>query len=152
MESLTWVSHPAGERPVATVFVSVLIAIILAAVYFAMERSVTMTIIAGFIFLISLSSFYFPTTYAVDDSRVRIRYLFSAKERNTSAFRKCYPGSRGILLSPYLSPSRLENFRGFYLRYGKGNKLVVDEVVRRLVESRHSQTAVDAREVKPDAV
>jgi len=152
VESLTWVSHPAGERPLATILVSILIALILAAVYFAMERSVTMTIIAGFIFLISLSSFYFPTTYAVDDSRVRIRYLFSAKERNTSAFRKCYPGSRGILLSPYLSPSRLENFRGFYLRYGKGNKLVVDEVVRRLVESRHSQTAVDAREAKPDAV
>jgi len=88
------------------------------------------------IFFISLSTFYFPTRYSVDENTVSIKYLYSSKERNTSAFRTIYPGRRGVLLSPFLAPSRIENYRGFYLRYGKDNKEEVDSFLKDLFSEK----------------
>lgn len=93
-----------------------------------------MVVIAALIFLVSLTTFFFPTTYTVDEKKVKLKYLFTLKERNLSAFRSVFPGRRGILLSPYLGPTRLENFRGFYLRYGRDNKEEVDKVLAELIE------------------
>ncbi len=93
-----------------------------------------MVVVAALIFLVSLTTFFFPTTYNVNEKKVTIKYLFTLKERNLSAFRSVFPGRRGILLSPYLGPTRLENFRGFYLRYGKDNKEEVDKILSELIE------------------
>ena len=136
MESLTWQSHPAKERPITAVFVTLFIIATMVGVYYATERSFFMMMFAGTVLAVSLSTFYFPTTYNIDEKNVRIKYVFSMKERNLSAFRQCFPETRGILLSPYLSASRLENFRGFYLRYGKNNKSEVDEFVKKLIDSQ----------------
>jgi hypothetical protein len=151
MESLSWKSHPARERPLTAVLVTIFIMLVMALVYFAMDRSLFMMTMAGVIFTITLSSFYFPTTFTIDGKKVSIKYQFSVKERNLSAFRQCYPESRGILLSPYLSPSRLENFRGFYLRYGKGNKAEIDEFVKKLINKQRAAAGLPIDEVKPDA-
>lgn len=120
----------------ATVFVTMFIVIVMSAIYFIMDNSPFMMALAGLIFTISLSTFFFPTTYIVDENKVSIKFTFSAKERNFSAFRMAFPETRGILLSPYLSPTRLENFRGFYLRYGKNNKAEVDAFVLNLLEKQ----------------
>jgi hypothetical protein len=152
MESLSWKSHPARERPLATALVIVLIIIIMSMVYFIMDKSLFMMAMAGLIFTISLSTFFFPTTFTVDEKKVTIKYTFSAKERNLSAFRNYFPESRGILLSPYLSPTRLENFRGFYLRYGKDNKGEVDAYVKGLIDRQMELAGLESRGVDPDAV
>ena len=133
MNSLQWKSHPARERPVATVFVTLFILIIFYLVY-EISGEPFMVVIAALIFLFALTTFFFPTTYTVDERKVTIKYLFTVKERNLSAFRAVFPGSRGILLSPYLGPTRLENFRGFYLRYGKNNKEEVDKILAELID------------------
>ena len=109
---------------------------------FSVTGSVIMVMIAGLIFLITLSTYFLPTTYTVDEKTVLIKFQFSVKKRNLSAFRMMYPGRRGVLLSPFLGPSRLENFRGFYLRYGKDNKSEVDEFLAELLdEQRQAQAA-----------
>ncbi|UCC80862.1 MAG: hypothetical protein JSW64_05750 [Candidatus Zixiibacteriota bacterium] len=133
MNALQWKSHPARERPLATVFVLIFILVILYFVYTISEEPF-MLVVAALIFLVSLTTFFFPTTYKVDEKKVTIKYLFTFKERNLSAFRSVFPGRRGILLSPYLGPTRLENFRGFYLRYGKDNKKDVDNILAELIE------------------
>ena len=134
MESLSWISYPARERPLTAIIVTVFIVFVMTIVYFIMDHSLFMMIVAGGIFLISLSTFYLPTTFYIDEQKVSIKYRFSVKERNLSAFRQYFPEQRGILLSPFLSPSRLENFRGFYLRYGKDNKAEVDVFVAKLID------------------
>lgn len=143
MRSLSWKSHPARERPVAAVVVSILILGVIYLVYSSMHNGL-MVLIGILIFFLSLSTFYFPTTYTVDEKKVVIKYLYTVKERNTSAFRTVYPGRRGILLSPFLEPSRLENYRGFYLRYGKDNKDEIDRFMADLFESKGEVQAVDA--------
>ncbi|UCE65615.1 MAG: hypothetical protein JSU85_12210 [Candidatus Zixiibacteriota bacterium] len=117
----------------AAVFVLIFILIIFYFVY-EITKEPFMVVIAALIFLVSLTTFFFPTTYTVDEKKVKLKYLFTLKERNLSAFRSVFPGRRGILLSPYLGPTRLENFRGFYLRYGRDNKEEVDKVLAELIE------------------
>jgi hypothetical protein len=145
MKSFSWISHPAKERRVATVFVILFIHGIFFFV-FSVTGSVIMVLIAGLIFLITLSTYFLPTTYTVDEKTVSIKFQFSVKKRNLSAFRMMYPGRRGVLLSPFLAPSRLENFRGFYLRYGKDNKTEVDEFLAELLDEQRQAQAADSRE------
>lgn len=140
MNSLRWKSHPARERPLATVFVSIFILVIFYFVY-TISGEPFMVVVAALIFLVSLTTFFFPTTYNVNEKKVTIKYLFTLKERNLSAFRSVFPGRRGILLSPYLGPTRLENFRGFYLRYGKNNKGEVDKILAELIEWQNRMKA-----------
>ncbi len=129
----------------ATVFVTLFILGIFYFV-FSVTGSVIMVLIAGLIFLITLSTYFLPTTYTADERMVSIKYLFSLKKRNLSAFRMMYPGRRGVLLSPFLAPSRLENFRGFYLRYGTNNKTEVDEFLAELLEMQKQAQAAEAIE------
>ncbi len=129
----------------ATVFVTLFILGIFYFV-FSVTGSVIMVLIAGLIFLITLSTYFLPTTYTADERMVSIKYLFSLKKRNLSAFRMMYPGRRGVLLSPFLAPSRLENFRGFYLRYGTDNKTEVDEFLAELLEMQKQAQAAEAIE------
>jgi hypothetical protein len=151
MGSLSWTSHPARERPLTAVLVSVFIIMVMVVVYYVMDRSLFMMIVAGLIFTLSLSTFYFPTVYTIDEKNVKIKYRFSVKERNLSAFRQYYPDSHGILLSPFLSPSRLENFRGFYLRYGKGNKAEVDAFVKKLIDRQQAAAGLAGQGESQDA-
>jgi hypothetical protein len=150
MNELQWKSHPARERPVATVFVLLFILIIF---YFVYEISGEpfMVVIAALIFMVSLTTFFFPTTYTVNDKKVIIKYLFTLKERNLSAFRSVFPGQRGILLSPYLGPTRLENFRGFYLRYGQDNKEEVDRILAELIDWQNKAKAEQDSKEETDA-
>ena len=145
MKSFSWISHPARERPVATVFV-VLFMLGIFYLVFSITGSVIMVLIAGLIFLITLSTYFLVTTYMIDERVVSIKYLFNVKQRNLSAFRTMYPGRRGVLLSPFLAPSRLENFRGFYLRYGKDNKAEVDEFIAGLLEMQKQAQAAESIE------
>lgn len=101
-----------------------------------------MVLVGILIFLVTLSTFYFPTRYTVDEKNVTIKYVFNVKSRNLSAFRSVYPGLRGVLLSPFLAPSRIENFRGFYLRYGKNNKAEVDGFLRDILGEK-KETGVE---------
>jgi len=140
MESLQWKSHPARERPLATVVVVIFILIIVFFV-FKISDNFLMVVMAFFIFLVALTTFFFPTTYTVDQKKVTIKYLFTLKERNITAFRSVYPGHRGVLLSPFLGPTRLENFRGFYLRYGKNNKEEIDKILTDLIEWQNQKIA-----------
>jgi hypothetical protein len=141
MKSYSWKSHPARERPVAATVVTLFVLAVLDLVY-NLSGNFIMVLVGVLIFLVTLSTFYFPTRYTVDEKNVTIKYVFSAKSRNLSAFRSVYPGLRGVLLSPFLAPSRLENFRGFYLRYGKNNKAEVDGFLRDLL-GEQEETGVE---------
>ena len=93
--------------------------------------------LAVFIFAGALSAFFFPTTYELTTEKVRVKYLFSVVEKELKNYRSYYPDKNGVLLSPFPRPSRLENFRGIFLRY-HNNKAEVDAFVKRIFEARPS--------------
>ena len=134
----------------ATIFVVIFILLIFYFVYDFTDEPL-MVVMAAAIFLVALTTFFFPTKYFVDEKKVTIKYLFTVKERNLSAFRSVFPGRRGVLLSPFLGPTRLENFRGFYLRYGRDNKEEVDKILTELIDWQNSLKTEKESEHNSDA-
>lgn len=92
----------------------------------------------------SLSPFFFPTRYELSEDKVKVYFLAVKKEKTWSEFRSYYPEKNGVFISPFAKPSRLENYRGIYLRYDKNQEAVLDFVKSRI--NYQPQTQVSATE------
>ena len=101
------------------------------------SQSFWMVALAGVIFMGALSTFFFPTKYELSKDKVKVKYLFTSVAKEMSMYRTFYPDKNGVLLSPFTRPSRLENFRGLYVRYHR-NKDEVDTFVKKIFEERAS--------------
>ncbi len=110
-----------------------------------MTESLLMIVFALLLFNAALYGFFFPTTYEVTPENVKIKYMFTSQEKEMSMFRSYYPDKRGVLLSPFSRPSRLENFRGIYLRY-HDNKDEVDAFIKDLFEKRRAEKEQEEKE------
>ncbi len=125
--AVEWVNHPAAVSWKRTLIVSIFLLVIFVTVYLT-THSPLLTVVAVIIMVGSLSSFYIPTRYAMNQDGVEIRSLSGVKTYNWSRFRSCCPDSNGVFLSPFVKPSRLENFRGVYLRFSDNREEVINFV------------------------
>lgn len=113
---LDWICHPAKRNKKVTVAVSVFIAILVAVVYYA-TFSIWFTILGFLILTGSLAGFYFPSHYQFTESKIIIKTTMQTLEKKWSQYRSYYSDKNGVLLSPFGRPSRLENFRGVYIKF-----------------------------------
>jgi hypothetical protein len=125
---MTWTCHPAKRRPLVTAAV-VLLAFSAVVIVFYATESRFFAILTLLIMWGSLAKFFFPTTYILSEKRITIKTLLQTLHKDWSQYRSCYPDKNGVLLSPFLQPSRLENFRGLYLLF-EGNREQVTVCVR----------------------
>lgn len=65
----------------------------------------------------STARYLLPTRYVLDDREAAWRHL-TWHRRSWSAFRRVDRHDDGIFLSPFRRPSRLDSFRGVFLRFG----------------------------------
>jgi len=84
-----------------------------------------MTLVSILILLGALCPFFLPTDYELTSDKVKVRFFFSQKEKEWSFYRSFYVDKNGVLLSPFERPSRLENFRGIYIRFDRNKDQVV---------------------------
>ena len=113
---LDWTCHPAKRNKKITVAVSVFIIILVAVVYYA-TFSVWFTILGFLILTGSLAGFYFPSHYRFTENKIIVRTTMQTLEKKWSQYRSYYADKNGVLLSPFARPSRLENFRGVYIKF-----------------------------------
>lgn len=93
----------------------------------------------SFVFLFgSLSSFFFPTKYLITEETITIRSVFRKNSVSWDRFKRYYIDKNGIFLSPFTQPSRLENFRGVYIRFGDNRDYVINYVKNKM-GSRNEQ-------------
>lgn len=131
---IQWTVHPIRRNwKVSTGVVSFLV-ILCAAIYFSFD-SVAFLLMSIAIFAFSLSPFFFPTTYILREDRVIVRSLLRASSKQWDSFRSYYTDRNGVLLSPFSSPSRLENFRGLYIRFS-GNRSEVVDFIKGKIEGK----------------
>lgn len=121
---LTWVSFPAQKRMRTAILVGVFLLFLVGIVY-VLTLSPIFTVAAALILWGSLSQFFLKTTFEFTERKVRVRYLVNKIEKDWSQYRSYYEDKHGVLLSPFVRTSRLENFRGIYIRFD-GNR---DEVM-----------------------
>lgn len=132
-ESLQWVSHPAKRNLIVTSAVSALIIALIIIVYY-MTYSVWFAILGAAILIGSLASFYLPTRYRLDPDNIEIKTITQTRVMEWKKYRTWYPDKNGVLLSPFARPTRIENFRGLYIRFAGNRDEVLEFVKNRLGE------------------
>jgi len=110
-----WASHPARESRRKTLFLVGFLLFVWIYTYFwagGFWTFLAVVLLGG-----SVSPYFAVTRYRLDAEGVRVLKTFYRIEKRWSQFRSYYPDKNGVLLSPFSEPSRLENFRGVYLRF-----------------------------------
>ena len=87
------------------------------------------------VMIASVAEFVFPVTYRITTSGAECRMLLKVSTISWANVRRCYIDDLGIKLSPLDRRSRIETFRGVYLRFSD-NRTQVTEAVKRMRESR----------------
>ena len=121
---LAWTSQPAKARPRVAIAVGVFI-VALVYLSYVLTESPLFAVVAALILWGSLSQFYLRTTFEFTEQKVKVKYVVNKIEKDWSQYRSYYVDKNGVLLSPFIRPSRLENFRGIYIRFANNR----DEVV-----------------------
>ncbi len=126
---LSWSVHLARTNPVKFVFVLAVILI---------SSTISRIVIGGIAplavaitLIASLADFLFPVQYEITLDGAQCRMIHKRSEIRWEKVNNCYIDDVGIKLSPLPENSRLEGFRGVYLRFA-GNKDTVIEAVKTL--------------------
>jgi hypothetical protein len=112
---LKWRSHPVreGGRRLWIVAGALLVFPIgLGLLYGPFFTLLAIAILGG-----SLLTYFLPTDYTFYSGGVESRFVGVSRRFTWEQFRSYYPDRHGVLLSPFIHPSRLENFRGIYIRF-----------------------------------
>ncbi|MCK4321305.1 hypothetical protein KAX08_02165 [candidate division WOR-3 bacterium] len=134
---IEWVSFPAVENLKKTTIATIFIIGLSTLLYFLYGP------IYGFLSILflgfSLLPYYTPTTYRLNKDGIEVKKVFYTIKKSWSNFRSFYPDKNGVLLSPFPIPTRLENFRGIYIRFrGNGEEVlsVVESMMDRAYEKK----------------
>ena len=126
--TLEWVSHPARERPWATV-VLVFIMILAAAAAALTLQNLWWGIVGLLLLCLSMWNYLLPVRFRMDGQEVEKKSPFGTEKKNWSEVRSWVPDRYGVLLSPFPRPSRLAKFRGLSVQFS-GNREEVIEFIR----------------------
>jgi len=121
---LEWSVFPFLEDARRSAIVVLIIVAAGVAVHLAFKE-VFLTVLAFAILVVSLHTFFTKTTYRLGEKGVTVRMVGVKTFKTWSAFKRYNADGKGVTLSPFAQPSRLDPFRSVRLLFG-GNK---DEVV-----------------------
>jgi hypothetical protein len=128
---MEWTVHLIKRNWIVSTAVILFLIILCSAIYLSFG-SATFIFLSAAILFISLVPFFFPTTYTFQDDCVIVKSLLRKSSRRWDYFKSYYPDRNGVLLSPFPSPSRLENFRGLYIKFEHNRSEVVDFIEKKL--------------------
>ncbi len=134
---LEWSVWPARERPLLSFGLIVfLFAVWVAVGYFYREG--VWVLLAIVLLSGAVAPFFVVTTYRLEEQGVSVKRYFTTTKKRWEELRSYYPDKNGVLVSPFAKPSRLENFRGVYLRFG-GNREEVLAVLKANIGQRKKE-------------
>jgi hypothetical protein len=133
---LSWQSLPARRSPLRTGLVMIVLAAMFAFVSWY-TSSAFMGLVLTVVLALSLGAYFFPTWYTFSADGIVVRTLVTKMQRPWATYRSHWPDRNGVLLSPFPHPSRLENFRGVFIRF-ENNRDEVLAFVRRYVPEGES--------------
>jgi hypothetical protein len=115
VEIIEWRSHPVRENRKKALFTFIFLFFFWISIYFSLGFFwfiVSVLFVGG-----SLFPYFTLTRFRLDEEGATVQKPFYSIKKSWGQFRSFYPDRNGVLLSPFSKPSRLENFRGLYLRY-----------------------------------
>jgi len=134
---LEWSAWPAREKPLLSLGLTVLLIAIWVAVGY-IYREAVWVLLAVILLLGAVAPFFVITRYRLDEEGVSMKRYVTTMKKRWEELRSYYPDKNGVLVSPFAKPSRLENFRGVYLRFG-GNREKVLAVLEQNIGQRKKE-------------
>jgi hypothetical protein len=125
-----WVVHSLTENWKKSACLILFLLFIWILIY-SMFQSFFYMILSIVVLLGSLSSFFLPVRYTFYPDKVTIHFFLSKRSKPWSVFNNYYVDKNGVLLSPFPKPSRLDAFRGTYIRFGGNRAEIIDYVDRK---------------------
>lgn len=117
---ISWKSWPFVERPLTSLLLLsflLLLAVILYGITIVTWAQPLYYIIGMALVVVNLIPYFIPTEYELYEDRFIVHYLFIKITRPYSDFGCWYQDKRGIMLSTFKMPRRLDAFRGQSLRF-----------------------------------
>lgn len=124
---LAWKVHLLREEP-AKVLLVVPAVVLSLLISYAISRSLLLPAVTLFLLTSAFSEYLFPIRYEIGPQGASAKSLFSRNQIAWDRVKKCYLDDDGVKLSPLARPSRLEAYRGVYLRFGDRRDEVIQAV------------------------
>ena len=122
---LTWKVHPLRENWMRSALLLLFLLLLFLGIY-GLFQSVFVSLLSAIFVTGSLYKYFVPFRYELYEHQLIVTAPFYRLTKPWSGFRSLYVDKNGVLLSPFTKPSRLENFRGVYVRFGANQSEVVD--------------------------
>lgn len=116
--TLSWTVHPLVENRRKSILLVVFLTLFFLGVYWGFQ-SISVALVSAIFLIGSLYKFFLPFHHQCEADKLIITSCCYRLERSWETFRSFYVDTNGILLSPFAHPTRLENFRGVYVRFGR---------------------------------
>jgi hypothetical protein len=131
-DRLEWSVWPWREKVGRTVLVIGVI-LVVGVVVALLFKEVFWGVFSVLILFASLHTYFTRTTYRLDSEQVTVKSSVGTAVKKWSTFKRYYADRKGVTLSPFAKPSRLEPFRSTRLLYGGNRDEVVAFVSKRIV-------------------
>ena len=121
----TWQVHPLRESWTRSVLLLLFLLFLFSGIYWLFQ-SVFVALLSAIFVTGSLYRYFVPFRYELHEHQLLVTAPFYRLTKPWDAFRSYYVDNNGVLLSPFTKPSRLENFRGVYVRFGANRSEALD--------------------------
>jgi len=125
---LHWVSHPARERPGATIVYVFIILLSGVVATLAMDYNPWWGLVGVTVLFLSGWSYFLPVRFTMDDEGVRKKSVFGVEEKKWRQVKSMVPDRYGVLLSPFPQPTRLAKFRGLSVQFSNNREEVLEYI------------------------
>ena len=113
----TWRVHPLRENWTRSILLLFFLLLLFSGIYWLFQ-SVFVVLLSAIFVTSSLYRYFVPFRYELYEHELVVSAPCYRLAKPWDTFRSFYADNRGVLLSPFATPSRLENFRGVYVRFG----------------------------------
>ena len=120
---MNWKSLPFKEHPCKTILLIIFLIVVGVGIYFSF--GLYWLILAYILLVGSIISYFLPTYYSMDEEGITIKGIMVLHKKPWNEFKSYYPDKNGVLLSPFFKPTRLENFRGTYIRFCNNREEII---------------------------
>jgi hypothetical protein len=122
--ALSWVSWPLREEPQSAWIVAAF-TLLTGGGLLAYTHNWGWAAGGAALLLLTVRAWFLPTRFTLDAQGATRRCLGVERRMPWTRVRRASPDRRGVLLSPLPYPSRLETFRGLYLRFAENREAVM---------------------------
>lgn len=121
---INWKSIPFKEHPRRTILLVIFLCVIGVGIYFSF--GLYWMVLAYILLIGSILPYWLPTYYYLDEDGIKIKGIITERKKKWDEFKSYYKDKNGVLLSPFSKPTRLENFRGVYIRFSNNEREVIN--------------------------